>query len=223
MPEAGPRYPKPAKAPRTTKAPAGVSRARSAPPPSRGPNPAREEAARLRREQRIDAAATFCAKVVDDGWEQAVADRATEYVTAETWQKVFAPRGRRRRCTVLAKIAQAVLAGKKKLHSLVGSFAAWLADVVGLRDRAVQAFVRELASNIPLPIDAKIVAVARGTQVTGILLCVMQGDDLRTCQCFIDLALAETKTQVKKILVAAVQDWIGLAGFPAASTGTARF
>jgi hypothetical protein len=51
--------------------------------------------------------------------------------------------------------------------------------------------------------------------VTGVLLCLVSGDDLTRCQCFIDLALSETKTQVKKILVAAINDWTGLANFPA--------
>lgn len=37
------------------------------------------------------------------------------------------------------------------------------------------------------------IAVARGVQVTGILLCVMDNRDLTKCECFIDLAKAETK------------------------------
>jgi hypothetical protein len=78
---------------------------------------------------------------------------------------------------------------------------------------AAQAFADELASNIPLPIDAKMIAVARGVQVAGILLCVMDNRDLTRCECFIDLALAETKERLQRILVAAMSDWTGLARF----------
>jgi hypothetical protein len=95
----------------------------------------------------------------------------------------------------------------------VGSFAGWLTSLIG-GDEVTKAFARELATRIPLPPDARLVAVARGLQVTGVLLCVANGDDLTRCQCFIDLALAETKTRVKKILLAAVDDWTGLAAYP---------
>jgi len=78
---------------------------------------------------------------------------------------------------------------------------------------AARAFTEELISNIPLPIDAKMIAVARGVQVAGILLCVMDNRDLTKCECFIDLALVETKERVDQILVAAMSDWAGLARF----------
>ncbi|WP_346270283.1 hypothetical protein [Pseudonocardia sp.] len=120
----------------------------------------------------------------------------------------------------MAKLAAAVLAGKKKLHDLVGSFAGWLTSLIG-GDEVTKAFARELATRIPLPPDAKLVAVTRGLQVTGVLLCVADGDDLTRCQCFIDLALAETKTRVKKILLAAVDDWTGLAAYPPITAGSA--
>ncbi|MEU5567597.1 hypothetical protein [Micromonospora musae] len=145
--------------------------------------------------------------------------RATEYVTEETWKQLFRRR-RRRRCKLLAQTAAKVLAGKKMLHDWVGAVAGWLAALLG-GDRVVQSFARQLASNIPLPLDAKMVAAARGVQVAGVLLCVLNGDDLRRCQCFIDLALEETKTQVKKVLLAAMEDWTALAQFPARSSSLA--
>jgi hypothetical protein len=169
-----------------------------------------------RRQERVEKAAEYCVAVLNDGWAAVVSERATEYVTEETWNKLF-NRRRRRRCKRLAQMAAAILAGKKMLHDLVGAIAAWLAALLG-GDRIVQTFARQLASNIPLPPDAKMVAAARGLQVTGVLLCLVNGDDLTKCQCFIDLALAETKTQVKKILLAAMEDWTALAQFPAKST-----
>lgn len=78
----------------------------------------------------------------------------------------------------------------------------------------MRAFTRELATNIPLPYEARAIAVARGAQITGVLLCAINGEDLTRCQCFIDLALEETKTVVKKILLAGADDWVGLAAFP---------
>ncbi|MGA4727718.1 hypothetical protein ACPB67_09895 [Micromonospora taraxaci] len=145
-----------------------------------------------------------------------MSERAAEYVTEETWKQLFSRR-RRRRCKLLAEMAAAILTGKKLLHDMVGAIAAWFVSLLG-GDRIVQAFARQLATNIPLPPDTKMVAAARGLQVTGVLLCIVNGDDLTRCQCFIDLALEETKTQVKKILLAAMEDWSALAHFPAKPT-----
>ncbi len=95
----------------------------------------------------------------------------------------------------------------------------WVSAAMGA-DGIARAFAEELASNIPFgPLDAKMVGVARGVQVAGILLCVMDNRDLTTCDCFIDLALAETKERVNQILVAAMSDWSGLAGFGWSAAG----
>lgn len=83
-----------------------------------------------------------------------------------------------------------------------------------------RAFAEELASNIPFgPLDAKMVGLARAVQVAGILLCVMDSRDLTTCDCFIDLALTETKERVSRILIAAMSDWSGLASFGWSAAG----
>jgi hypothetical protein len=39
------------------------------------------------------------------------------------------------------------------------------------------------------------------------VLCLSRGDQLSRCQSFIDLALDETKERVKRILLAAMEDW----------------
>ncbi|HKN52818.1 MAG TPA: hypothetical protein VJX66_09970, partial [Amycolatopsis sp.] len=67
---------------------------------------------------------------------------------------------------------------------------------------------------------AKFTAVARGVQLTGIMLCLAAGRDLTHCPCFIELALNETKDRVKKILTAALDDWTNLASFPAPEHAT---
>lgn len=163
-----------------------------------------------RQRRIVEEAASFCSDVLVDGWKETVADRANAYVTEPTWDKLV--RGRRRRCRALADLAKAIFAGKKALHDLVGSFAAWLASVLGFA-RVEQQFARELATRIPLSPDAKLVAAARGVQVAGVLVCVANGDDLTRCQCFIDLALDEAKSRIHALLVAAMDDWQGLAAF----------
>ena len=110
-------------------------------------------------------------------------------------------------------MAREILNAKDQLHRLAAELAGEAASVAGVRGNAL-AFTKELAKNIPLkPIDAKMTAVARGIQVTGVLLCVMDNRDLTKCQCFIDLAMAESKDQVRLILVAGMSDWRNLARF----------
>jgi len=109
-------------------------------------------------------------------------------------------------------MARLILKTKTLIHKEVGGLFGRVAGALGASD-PVQAFTTELASNIPLPGDAQAIAVARGLQVAGILLCVMDGRDLTKCECFIDLALAETKERVKAMLVAAMSDWTNLARF----------
>lgn len=53
--------------------------------------------------------------------------------------------------------------------------------------------------------------------MTGILVCLADGDDLTRCQCFIDLALEESKERLQALLVAAQGDWRALAEFGAES------
>jgi hypothetical protein len=57
------------------------------------------------------------------------------------------------------------------------------------------------------------IATARGIQVACILLCVMDNRELTKCECFIDLALAETRERLNQILVTAMSSWTGLARF----------
>jgi hypothetical protein len=160
---------------------------------------------------RVEQAAQLCGAVLADGWPEAVADRASDYVSGSTFQKLV--RSRRGRCRVLADLARGILAVKDEAHKAVGSLAGWIVSLLGW-GRLEQRFVQELARSIPLPMETKAIATARGVQVTGVLLCVLSGRDLTKCQCFVDLALGEAKTTVKKILVSALEDWTELAHFP---------
>jgi hypothetical protein len=70
-------------------------------------------------------------------------------------------------------MARAILNEKNEVHKLAGRLSGKAASRFGFKG-AARAFTEELVSNIPLkPIDAKMVTVARGIQITGILLCVM--------------------------------------------------
>jgi hypothetical protein len=184
----------------------------SAPPPPRRTQQERLRRQEEQRRERVRVAAEFCADALGSSWQEAAADRATGYVSDATWERLFLGGRRRRYCRALAKSVAALLQGKQQIHGFVGWMASRVVSSMGAGD-VVQAFTDELVANIPLPWDAKVVAAARGIQVTGVLLCVVNGDELTRCQCFIDLALAEAKTRVRKLLVAAMDDWIGLGGF----------
>lgn len=164
------------------------------------------------KRDRVEEAAKFCSDVLTAGWQDAVTDRVAGYITDKATRRRLVRRRPKRQCTALAQLASAILAAKQKTHDLVGRSTEWLASYFGAGEVA-QVVARELASKLPLPSDAQFVAVARGLQITGILLCVVDGRELIRCPCFIDLALAESKARVKQILVAALDDWTGLAAF----------
>jgi hypothetical protein len=176
-------------------------------PPALAPQPPSRQD---RERERISEAATFCADSLSDGWQEVVADRITDYAES-TWQRLRRSH-RERNCKALARIARSILAAKLQVHRLVGHAAGWAVKKLGAGDVA-QAFADELASKIPLPTDSKMIAVARGAQVAGILLCLIDNRDIRRCECFIDLALAETNERLHQILDAAMSDWTALARF----------
>ena len=213
LPEAPPLVPKPR---------AAASRTTPSRPPLRRPrSPAAREMAREERQrERVRRAAVYCADVVGPGWQEAVADRAVTHAGAVADQ-VLGSRRWRRRCRALAKAATALLDGQQRIHHTIGWLTGRLLTMLGAGD-AVAAFTSELASSIPLPTDAKIIAVARGLQVTGIAVCLAGAPDLTRYQCFADLALDLAKSQVKKLLVAAESDWAGLARFPPPPARRAR-
>jgi hypothetical protein len=164
-----------------------------------------------KKRERIKAAADYCSDLLMEGWSETVAERAADYVSDQAWNRIFRSRGNQ--CKTLAQLARQALAVKDQLRDLLGSVVAWILSLIGV-GAAAREFAGELATNIPvLPVDAKLIAVARGLQVTGIALCVIREENVTRCQCFVDLALAETKTQVRKILVTALGDWAQLAEF----------
>lgn len=167
--------------------------------------------------KRIEEAAEFCADSLSATWQDAVTDRICDYA-GTAWGRLKRSR-RKRNCKALARLAAAIMQGHQQIHQLVGRSVGWISGIFGAGD-FTRAFAAELTANIPLgPIDAKVIAVARGLQVSGIVLCLMGENDLTKCQCFIDLALSETKERVKQILIAAMSDWTHLARFTPSHSG----
>jgi hypothetical protein len=165
-----------------------------------------------RKTKRVADSAAFCVDVLTAGWQDAVAGQVSNHVSDRVWQGLRR-RHRRRGCTSLAAIASAILAGKKRLHDIIGRTAGRLLSRIG-GNRFEEALARELFAKIPLPVDAKLTAAARGVQIVGILLCMANGRDLSRCECFVALALSETKERLKQILAAGAGDWVHLADFP---------
>lgn len=196
------------------RSPQSGPRKRTSPPNSRTGNGVRAKYAKepKRQQQHVKQVAKVCNEVLADGWEKTVENRVSDYATKRIWDGLFRRR-HRGTCKNLDRLAADILAGKKAIHSAIGRFAQWILSTLG-RSKFEQALFRELGNNIPLPMDKKAIAVARGVQVTGIALCIAEGSDLTRCPCFIDLALEETKDRVKQILAAARGDWKRLAEFP---------
>lgn len=165
---------------------------------------------RVLERERVKEAADFCAGSLSASWQEVVVDRATDYAQT-TWERLSRS-GRKRDCKKLARIAREILKARDQIHALAGELAGDAVSVVGVGGAGLD-FTNELVANLTLPIDAKMVAVARGVQVAGIVLCVMDNRDLTRCECFIDMAKAEAKERVDRVLVAAMSDWAGLARF----------
>lgn len=158
---------------------------------------------------RVKDAAGLCANIVVSGWTSAVAGRAVDVVGDDIWRQLCGSPDPKD-CRVLAKIAEYLLDGQNWLHAQVGTIAEAMAAGAGL-GRVPRQFARELGKRLPLPMDAHLLATARGVQVTGIVLCLSADLPLDDCRCFVDLAVAESKERVKALLEAATQDWAQLA------------
>lgn len=167
--------------------------------------------AQEQRQRRVRESAESCNRVISGAWQDVVTHRASQYVSEDTWLQMVSRR-RHRKCILLAEVASAILNGRDAIHGFVGSVAGEVVFILGA-GRVVKTFAQELASRLPLPMDTELVAVARALQVTGVLLCSLNSDDLTRCQCFIDLALVETKENVGNLLTAAMNDWVNLGSY----------
>ncbi len=158
-----------------------------------------------REQQRAEQAARLCLDVIENGGTAVIAERAADYVSDETW-KTLIKRHRRRGCDDLAELARGILKGKDRLHEAVGRAASGLFGLLG-RPRIERVFAQELARRIPLPIDAKLAAAARGLQIAGIYICVVGNRDLADCACLRDVLKVEGKERLQRLIQGAMGDW----------------
>jgi hypothetical protein len=151
--------------------------------------------------------------LADGSWEQDVADRLTDRA-GDAWERLKRNRRKRKRnCKRLAQMARTILMAQDQIHRLAEELASQAASVVGVRGPALD-FTRELVKRILIGSeDVKLTAAARTIQIAGIVLCLMNGLDLTRCDCFIDLALAETKERVSQILEMRLTNWAELTRF----------
>lgn len=138
-----------------------------------------------------------------------VGDRATKYVSDQTWQRVTRSWSGRR-CETLARLARAILEGRDRLHEGLGEFANRALGLVN-RSSVERQFASELVKQLPLlAVDENLIAAARGLQVTGIVVCMARSSPLMQCACFTDVVLVEGQAKVKSLITAGMQDWAGL-------------
>ncbi|HEV7825627.1 MAG TPA: hypothetical protein VGP02_12025, partial [Mycobacteriales bacterium] len=107
---------------------------------------------------------------------------------------------------------------KKQIHQAIGHIAGRLIGWFG-PPRFVRVLAEEIASRVPIPfIDQNATIAARGVQVTGVIMCAIQGRVLVDCACFADVVMAEGKERMKELLQKAMGDWADFRHLPAAHT-----
>jgi hypothetical protein len=128
----------------------------------------------------------------------------TDYVSTEVINEL-AEHWDGKSCEDLAKIARGLLGIKGHLIKILQVALNWTMEKTG-----VGPFPRlvacQLIAAIPLPWNAKLVAVARVLQVTGICLCFSH-DRLMECRCLHDLVQFESMQAISHLLTGAIHDW----------------
>lgn len=135
--------------------------------------------------QRLDEAAALCADMMVNGLSDAIAERLTQHVSANTWERLVSGWSVRR-CQSLAELARAMLWGRDILHEFAGQAAELITGLLG-RSKVERTFAHELLDRLPLPVDQELTATARALQVTGVYLCFSHGWKLTECACFSDV------------------------------------
>ena len=115
-------------------------------------------------------------------------------------------RHRKGGCDDLAQLARSILAGKDRLHDVVGRAAGSLFGLLG-RPKIERVFAQELARRIPLPVDSQLSAAARGLQIAGIYICIVGNRDLADCACLRDVLRSEGKERLRQLMQGAMDDW----------------
>lgn len=167
---------------------------------------AQEMRKKMLDDKKVHEAAAFCADIIKSGAIDATVDRVAKYVTDETWRKL-SRKWKVSRCEWLNALAKAALNAKSRYHELTAELIVKLLSPT-LRHKTEQQFAKELAKSIPLPGDAKFVAVAHGLRIVGVGLCIAQDLAPEKCACFESLVLEYGKEATKKLLIAEGDTWM---------------
>jgi hypothetical protein len=153
--------------------------------------------------------------VLIDGLNPALAgqlsDRVTQYL-GEAEKRRLRRRSRKRvDFELLAAAARAVLRLKQQTHDLVGEAVSEMFDrLVRELSRFQRLLVKKLAAKLPLPWDVKLAAIARGLQVIGIWMCLVQDLPLERCPCMrmfsVTLVRERIEQEIKDLLDATQRD-----------------
>jgi hypothetical protein len=157
------------------------------------------------QEALVTEAVDFVQAAVSSGALSAAASRAEYYAGDKIWSQLTKDWSGRN-CRWLAHLARITLDGKDWLHGRVGKVVVVGLELLGM-PHIVCLFGKELAQRIPMPWDHQLVVVARGMQIAGITICVLQGKELARCSCFVDVVVAEGKERMRQIVVKAVDNW----------------
>jgi hypothetical protein len=96
------------------------------------------------------------------------------------------------------------------VHLGVGRFAGFITELCSPSARLGRSLVEEIAARVPLPyVDDTATIAARGIQATGITMCLLTGQALIECECFVDVVTAEGSDRVAEVLRQAAMDWTG--------------
>jgi len=162
-----------------------------------------------------EASAAFVADVLIDGLNPTLAgelsDRVTDYL-GEAGKRQLRRRSRKGvECELVAAAARAVLRLKRQAHDLVSEAVSQMFDQL-VRDlsRFQRLLLKRLAAKLPLPWDVKLEAVARGLQVIGIWMCLVQDLPLERCPCVgmfsVTLVRERIEQEIKDLLDATQRD-----------------
>ncbi len=157
------------------------------------------------RTDREDKLAELWADILAEGLDQALSGLVVDYL-GKVEQRRLQRRAARSgmNCQPLADAAKALLDLGDTSHQMIGR------AIGDLLPPGTPPFVRKLASKVgdklPQPWDAKITAAARGLQVLGIYLCMIQLLPPAQCACLMVLTTAVSTEVVKEKVANLIHD-----------------
>jgi hypothetical protein len=140
--------------------------------------------------------ADVLSEMLTDGLVAALGDLVVDYVGSGTKRQLRRRRARTANCQEIADAAKAVLDLKDKAHELTGQGVASL--LPSSTPRLARSLTANMAQKLPLPWDAKLEAIARGLQATGIFLCVVRLLPPEACPCLGMIANEMTDEAIKQ-------------------------